>query len=144
MGCSRREFLKIVNASLGAGAVALTLPACGGTGSVDGSVTVSNGQAVLTFSQFPALMAAGGGVVVSASGTPIAVIRTSASTVVALSGVCTHAGCTVNYNGNNDLYCGCHGSMFSSTGAVLAGPARAPLSQFTATLNAADVTVSGV
>jgi Rieske Fe-S protein len=144
MGCSRREFLKIINASLGAGAVAVALPACGGGGGVDGSVTVLNGQAVLPFSQFPALMSAGGGVVVSASGTPVAVIRTGATTVAALSGVCTHAGCTVNYNGNSDLYCGCHGSMFSSTGAVLVGPARSPLQRFTATLNAADVTVSGL
>lgn len=47
-----------------------------------------------------------------------------------LSNICTHAGCAVNPQGS-DLYCGCHGSLFSGVdGAVSMGPARSPLTTY--------------
>jgi thiosulfate dehydrogenase [quinone] large subunit len=60
-------------------------------------------------------------------GNPDILIRLPDGTLSALSAICTHAGCTVDYQGGV-LVCPCHGSQFSaSTGAVLQGPATAPL-----------------
>jgi Rieske Fe-S protein len=145
MSCSRREFLKLVQVGVGGSALLSVLPGCDSAGgaAVEGSVTVTGGKAVLTFAQFPQLAAAGGGVVVSAGGVPIAVLRTGTSAAIALSAICTHQGCTVAYQGGS-LNCPCHGSRFSSTGAVLGGPASSPLPALTATLNAADITVTGL
>lgn len=50
---------------------------------------------------------------------------------IALSSVCTHSGCQVTYNhGNENLPCPCHGSIFSTSGAVLNGPASSPLKTY--------------
>lgn len=40
-----------------------------------------------------------------------------------LSKVCPHAGCNVDYNGEN-FVCPCHGSEFNIQGEVIHGPAK--------------------
>ena len=51
---------------------------------------------------------------------------------IALSSVCTHNGCQVAYNHESgNLPCPCHGSVFSSSGSVLEGPAESPLKTYT-------------
>ena len=50
---------------------------------------------------------------------------------IALSSICTHQGCTVSYDsGSNNLPCPCHGSVYSTTGSVLKGPAENPLRKY--------------
>jgi cytochrome b6-f complex iron-sulfur subunit len=50
---------------------------------------------------------------------------------VALSAVCTHAGCVVEYNPQTkQIDCPCHGGVFDLQGNVLAGPPPKPLPQF--------------
>ncbi len=44
----------------------------------------------------------------------------------ALSLVCPHLGCTVEQNAGG-FACPCHGSTFDADGAILTGPAAAPL-----------------
>jgi cytochrome b6-f complex iron-sulfur subunit len=141
MSCSRREFIVLVPAAVGASAFA-TLPACGS--GVDGTVTVANGKALLSFAQFPSLMTTGGGVIVDTSdGRTIAVVRTDGTRAVALSAICTHAGCTVSYEqGAMDLFCHCHSSRFNLTGAPTAGPAPSPLAGFTTVIDGNGVTVT--
>ncbi len=51
----------------------------------------------------------------------------------ALSTVCTHLGCDMAQTGQigeTEIACGCHGSRFSLSGAVLAGPATEPLPHY--------------
>jgi Rieske Fe-S protein len=137
--CSRRAFLE---AGVRIGAGALLLSACGGT-ALDGSVTPSAGQATLTFAQFPKLATVGDGVVVDAGGTLLVVIRTGATTAVGLSAVCTHEGCTVQYDGGNvPISCPCHGSTFNAGGAVLSGPARSSLKNYAATVGSDSIVVT--
>ncbi len=46
----------------------------------------------------------------------------------AFSAVCTHVGCIMNEVANGTIDCPCHGSEFKiTTGAVVTGPAPAPL-----------------
>ena len=55
----------------------------------------------------------------------------------AVSAKCTHAGCTVEWQGEAKvpLRCPCHESLFSLEGKVISGPAKAPLSRFSVTTN---------
>jgi thiosulfate dehydrogenase (quinone) large subunit len=49
-------------------------------------------------------------------------IRESDGSLKAFSAICTHAGCTVGYQGG-EIVCPCHGGIFSAqTGAVEGGP----------------------
>lgn len=53
------------------------------------------------------------------------------NSIRALSGVCTHLGCTVQWiEERNRWECPCHGSVFNDKGAVDKGPARNPLPWF--------------
>lgn len=61
------------------------------------------------------------------SGEPDIVIRDSQGRLAAFSAVCTHAGCTVGFEGGV-IVCPCHGGEYSAaTGEVIAGPPPAPL-----------------
>ena len=65
-----------------------------------------------------------------ASGNPAVAVRLAARQVVAYEAVCTHAGCTVAFDpGSGLITCPCHGAEFDprQAGAVVAGPAQAPL-----------------
>jgi glycine/D-amino acid oxidase-like deaminating enzyme/nitrite reductase/ring-hydroxylating ferredoxin subunit len=73
-------------------------------------------------------IAAGDGAVVKLHGKPVAAYRDDAGELHVNSAVCTHAGCTVHWNGFESCWdCPCHGSQFSIDGQVLAGPAARPL-----------------
>ncbi len=57
-----------------------------------------------------------------------AVYRAPDGTIHAVSPVCTHMGCIVNWNAAERSWdCPCHGSRFGVDGEVLAGPAQKPL-----------------
>jgi thiosulfate dehydrogenase [quinone] large subunit len=55
-------------------------------------------------------------------GSPDIVIRSADGSLKAFSAVCTHAGCTVGYEGGQ-IVCPCHGGTYDpKTGAVTSGP----------------------
>ncbi len=83
----------------------------------------------LTEGKYDSLGAAGGSVV---EGNII--IFNTGSGFIALSSVCTHQGCMVSYDhGSSNLPCPCHGSVFSTSGSVLNGPASSPLKKYDVT-----------
>ena len=50
---------------------------------------------------------------------------------IALSRTCTHLGCSVPWNGEqNKFICPCHGSTFDKKGIVLTAPAMRPLDYY--------------
>jgi thiosulfate dehydrogenase [quinone] large subunit len=58
---------------------------------------------------------------------PDIIIRHSDGSLSAFSAVCTHAGCSVGYQGGQ-IVCPCHGGVFDAqTGQVVAGPPPSPL-----------------
>jgi glycine/D-amino acid oxidase-like deaminating enzyme/nitrite reductase/ring-hydroxylating ferredoxin subunit len=71
----------------------------------------------------------GTGKVVEVDGKKIAAYRDDQGEIFALNPVCTHAGCIVNWNGEEKSWdCPCHGARYDIHGQVLTGPAVIPLS----------------
>jgi len=69
---------------------------------------------------------------VPSSGDPGVLLKLSNGTFVAYDAVCTHAGCTVEFDPSQQvLACPCHGATFDPAhrGAVLGGPTNIPLTQ---------------
>ena len=61
----------------------------------------------------------------------IIIFRTSDTSYVALSKLCTHSQCTITYNHlGSELPCPCHGSKFSTSGTVTNGPASLNLKKY--------------
>lgn len=63
---------------------------------------------------------------------------------IALSAVCTHLGCTVQYEAQmNRIHCACHGGVYDPhTGANVSGPPPKPLKLFKVSVGEAGVDVS--
>ena len=60
----------------------------------------------------------------------------------AFSAVCTHMGCIVSQISNGTIDCPCHGSQYSiKNGAVVAGPAPAPLPAQSIKVSGSDITL---
>lgn len=73
----------------------------------------------------------------------IIVIRSGDNSYLAFSKICTHQGCDVTYNhSEGELPCPCHGSVFSTSGAVLEGPASSGLKQYSVTKEGDTLTIS--
>ncbi|WP_247730872.1 FAD-dependent oxidoreductase [Halovivax limisalsi] len=66
----------------------------------------------------------GEGTVVREGGRPVAISRDESGTLRAVSAVCPHARCVVDWNdGEGTWDCPCHGSRFEPDGRVIEGPA---------------------
>jgi cytochrome b6-f complex iron-sulfur subunit len=140
---SRREFC--VSACHAATAVALgsVLQSCGGGGSpagpggggsaplltvVNGTVT-GQGVTVVVDGASP-LAAVGGAVLVRSASADVLVARTAQDAFTALTAICTHEACTITGFRSPTYVCPCHGSQYSTSGAVLSGPATRSLRTF--------------
>lgn len=80
----------------------------------------------------------GTGKVVEVEGQKIAAYRDEKGIIHALSPVCTHAACIVNWNASEKSWdCPCHGARYDINGEVLNGPATRPLAAFSGEAGAA-------
>jgi Rieske Fe-S protein len=69
-------------------------------------------------------------------------VKTGATSVTALSSTCTHLGCRVSWNADEQvLKCPCHGGVFDRNGAVKAGPPPQPLAKLPARIDGEQVLV---
>ena len=72
---------------------------------------------------------AGDGAILRDGASKLAIYRTDEGQVHAMSAVCTHLGCVVNWNKAEKSWdCPCHGSRFDPFGKVVNGPATKDLS----------------
>jgi Rieske Fe-S protein len=76
----------------------------------------------------PSELAPGEGRVLQVGGEKLAVHRAEGGELHAVSPICTHLGCVVEFNAAERTWdCPCHGSRFRGDGSVIRGPARKPL-----------------
>lgn len=72
----------------------------------------------------------------------VLVVRTPEEKLIAVNPTCTHAGCTVDWNGSGGKFaCPCHQSEFGIDGKVLKGPANKPLKTYQAKVQGTSVVV---
>lgn len=63
------------------------------------------------------------GRIVAAGGKPVLLFRTAAGDLKALTAICTHLACTVQYRPErSDIWCACHNGVYSAAGANVSGP----------------------
>lgn len=139
--CERRVVLKLIPLAIGTCALKA---GCGGGASATGTVDVVGGMATLPFADYPHLKNTGGSAVINtANGASLIVVRTGATTAKAVSAICSHQGCDVNYNKpTNDFECPCHGSRFALSGKVTHGPAQAALESYPATVRTDSLVIA--
>lgn len=143
---NRRQFC----GSLAALALGAALPACGGGGSSPSSPSGSSNLPVLTgtpsgnsLTVAVDSVAAGSAAIVTGGNAAVLIARTGAETFTAFNATCTHEACTItNWSAPNFL-CPCHGSMFSSAGQVVRGPATRALTQYATALSGNTLTITG-
>jgi cytochrome b6-f complex iron-sulfur subunit len=145
---TRREFCACCTKA--AGLVALGAAAgCGGspTGpssnaqslpSVSG--TVSGRTVSVSIAAGSPLASTGGMATTNTSIGTFLLARTDAASVKVLTATCTHEGCTVDRFSGSQFVCPCHGSEFTTTGAVAQGPANRSLQSFASQLNGETLT----
>lgn len=60
--------------------------------------------------------------------------------LIALSPVCTHLGCFVNFDKNsNEFICPCHGGRYDINGGVIGGPPKEPLNRLPVKIESKEV-----
>lgn len=140
---TRRTLLAVSAAGAGAAALAACSSSSSPSSSSGGSTNASSqagggasGQALAKLADVPV---GGAKAVKLPNGTPGIVARPTADKAACFSAICTHQGCTVAVNGKT-LDCPCHGSQYNATtGAVLRGPAPAPLHPVAVTITGGEI-----
>jgi len=125
-GCGKNETAPSTNAP--------SLPTV--TGAVAGgsvSVSIDAGSPLASVNSAALVQSSAGSFLVS---------RTSQSTFTAVTAVCTHEGCVVSGFENQTYVCPCHGSRYSTTGAVVNGPATIALRQFATQFAGTTLTIT--
>ncbi|MDZ7292860.1 MAG: ubiquinol-cytochrome c reductase iron-sulfur subunit [candidate division KSB1 bacterium] len=145
---NRRQFIETSGNLLltGVGMSVLTslLTSCGykknPTGPPPGNNNGTTGKTfVVNLNENPALQQVGGFKIFELGSTPVILFRVSESTFKTLSRICTHQGCTVNWQpANNRFECPCHGSRYDQDGNVQRGPAPRSLSTYRTEFDAAN------
>ena len=78
------------------------------------------------------------------AGRPALLLHHGDDTWTALTAVCTHLGCTVQFDKERKaIYCACHGGIYDAkTGANISGPPPKPLAQYKAQILPGKVVIS--
>lgn len=133
----RRNFLKIM------------------LGGVGGLLAVAAGWPVVRFLMPPdqsgsagqvtvdrSLVALGSAHIFQYQGRPAALLQSAPGEFIALSAVCTHLGCIVQWEeAEGEFLCPCHAGRFSADGSVISGPPPKPLESLPVALEGDQILV---
>ena len=74
---------------------------------------------------------------------PVLLIRLSETEWRALSAVCTHLNCTVQYReSSHQIWCACHNGLYDLNGQVISGPPPRPLEEYAVHVRGEEVVVA--
>ena len=74
---------------------------------------------------------------------PALLVMTAEGEYRALSGVCTHLGCTVQYRSDlHEIWCACHNGLYDLSGRNISGPPPRPLEAFQVHVRGEEIFVS--
>jgi cytochrome b6-f complex iron-sulfur subunit len=74
---------------------------------------------------------------------PALLLRTDAGEYKAMSAVCTHLSCTVQYKADSkQIWCACHNGFYDINGKNVSGPPPRPLEQFIVHVRGEEIFVS--
>ncbi|PSR19293.1 cytochrome B6 [filamentous cyanobacterium CCP3] len=137
----RREFTNLLGLGLLATSLPVAIAAC-----QSDSTSEAEGQGSGEFTTVGSMadLVAQGSVSTTVKGQDLVVVRdaTNPDAVLAVSPVCTHAGCTVDWDRAEELFiCPCHGGRYSPDGTVVGGPPPKPLATFEAKVEGDQVMV---
>jgi Rieske Fe-S protein len=145
---TRRQFCaqacQIASVAAVAGSVGTLLQSCGGGGgSITGgslppdvpalstlTATAASGGVTVNIDAGSPLAAVGSAAILQSPSGLILVAHTAADTFTAVTATCTHENCTITGFTGQAFVCPCHGSRFSTSGAVQNGPATRSLRSF--------------
>jgi cytochrome b6-f complex iron-sulfur subunit len=131
---NRKQFISLLTVGTATTAISASLISCAPTSlaptNVDFTLDLNN-------SAYAPLKSNGGSVYKSG----VIIARTNGGTFLAFSQYCTHAGCTVNFDGVNAFDCYCHGSVFDSNGNPVQGPAPSALTKYKTALTGTNLRV---
>ena len=130
----RRRFLAL-SAYAAAGAA---LAACAVT---DATTAPTSVNATIRISDYAALATVGGYAMTNINGSPVAIVRTGASTFITLSRICPHQGATINAT-SNGFRCPNHGATFSTTGTWTGGQRTSNMRSYPTTYDATAGTLT--
>jgi cytochrome b6-f complex iron-sulfur subunit len=119
-------------------AAATALAACAVT---DGATAPTTLNASIKVGDFSALANVGGVATTNIGGSPVAIVRTGATTFITLSRICPHQGSTVNAT-STGFKCPNHGATFSSTGTWTGGERTSSMRSYTTSYDAATGTLT--
>jgi Rieske Fe-S protein len=74
---------------------------------------------------------------------PALLVRTADGTYRAITAVCTHLNCTVQYRDDlHQIWCACHNGLYDLEGRNVSGPPPRPLETFEVHIQGEDVVVT--
>lgn len=137
---NRRSFCSYACQTVTALTVGSVVQGCGGSttspsgggGSALPTVTgaVSGRTVTVAITSSSPLAVVGGTALVQSTLGALLVTRISQEAFSALTATCTHQGCTITNVSGTTFICPCHGSQFSTSGAVVKSPATQALTVY--------------
>ena len=119
-------------------AAAAMLAACSGS---DTTAPTLTGQTQINVANYPALANVGGVALVTIEGSPVALVRTGATTFLALSRICPHQGGLIVTTASG-FQCTRHGATFSSTGSWTGGERTSSMRSYPTAYDSATSTLT--
>lgn len=84
-----------------------------------------------------------GGAIVRFGNKPVLLVRVSETEWKALSAVCTHLNCTVQYQEKTrQIWCACHNGFYDLNGKVISGPPPKPLDEYAVRIRGDEVVIT--
>jgi cytochrome b6-f complex iron-sulfur subunit len=150
----RREFCVHACQAMSLIAVGSVVEGCGGGSSPTSpsgnsgsalpvlSGSVANRTISVTVDAGSPLAPVGGSALVQSGIGNFLVARISQESFAALTAVCTHEGCTITNVSGTTFICPCHGSQFSTSGAVVKSPATRALTTYATSFSGTTLTIT--